>query len=171
MAKKKGMSASLSNGPVANLGFEANLWLTADKRRKDMDAAENRSKDFFDSLGRIYEDFVTQFASAEGRNGGQFDTPRCVVRVLVKMLTPYNGRVYDPCSGSADMFVQSEKFVEEHGGRIGDIAVYGQESNSTLPRLAMMNLAIRSIEGDVGPVYASKRRAVNKTNLKGLGDG
>ena len=171
MAKKKGMSASLSNGPVANLGFEANLWLTADKRRKDMDAAENRSKDVFDSLGRVYEDFFTQFASAEGKNGGQFYAPLYAVRVLVEMLAPYNGRVYDPCSGSADMFVQSEKFVEEHGGRIGDIAVYGQESNSTLPRLAMMNLAIRSIEGDVGPVYASKRRAVNKTNLKGLGDG
>ena len=74
--------------------------------------------------------------------------------VLVERLAPYKGRVYDPCCGSAGMFVQSEKFVEEHGGRIGDIAVYGQESNSTTRRLAMMNLAIRGIEGDLGPVYA-----------------
>ena len=86
--------------------------------------AENRSKDFSDFLGRVYEDFLTQFASPEGKNGGQFDTPRCVVRVLVEMLAPYKGRVYDPCCGSAGMFVQSERFVEEHGGRIGDIAVY-----------------------------------------------
>ena len=171
MVKKKGTSASPSNGPVANLGIEANLWLTADSRCNNMDATENRSKDVFDSQGRVYEDFLTQFASAKGKNGGQFYTPRYAVRVLVEMLAPYKGRVYDPCCGSAGMFVQSEKFDEEHGGRIGDIAVYGQESNSTLPRLAMMNLAIRSIEGDVGPVYASKRRAVNKTNLKGLGDG
>ncbi len=96
--------------------------------------AENRSKDI---LGRVYEYFLTQFASAEGKNGGQFYTPRCVVRVLVEMLSPYKGRVYDPCCGSAGMFVQSEKFVEEHGGRIGDIAVYGQESNSTPRRLSL----------------------------------
>ena len=79
--------------------------------------AENRSKDFSDFLGRVYEDFLTQFASPEGKNGGQFDTPRCVVRVLVEMLAPYKRRVYDPCCGSAGMFVQSERFVEEHGGR------------------------------------------------------
>ena len=97
---------------------------------------ENRSKDI---LGRVYEYFLTQFASAEGKNGGQFDTPRCVVRVLVEMLAPYNGGVYDPCCGSAGLFVQSEKFVEEHGGRIGDIAVYGQESNSTTRRLHTSN--------------------------------
>jgi type I restriction-modification system DNA methylase subunit len=76
-------------------------------------AAENRSKDI---LGRVYEYFLTQFASAEGKNGGQFYTPRCVVRMLVEMLAPYKGRVYDPCCGSAGMFVQSEKFVEEHAG-------------------------------------------------------
>ncbi|MCX7392599.1 MAG: class I SAM-dependent DNA methyltransferase [Planctomycetales bacterium] len=78
--------------------------------------AENRSKDFSDFLGRVYEDFLTQFASPEGKNGGQFDTPRCVVRVLVEMLAPYKGRVYDPCCGSAGMFVQSENFAGEHGG-------------------------------------------------------
>ncbi|MFM9959846.1 MAG: N-6 DNA methylase, partial [Planctomycetaceae bacterium] len=109
---------------------------------------------------------LTQFASAEGKNGGQFYTPRCVVRVLVEMLAPYKGRVYDPCCGSAGMFVQSEKFVEEHGGRIGDIAVYGQESNSTTRRLAMMNLAIRGIEGDLGPEHADTFRRDLHKDLK-----
>jgi type I restriction enzyme M protein len=108
---------------------------------------ENRSKDI---LGRVYEYFLSQFASAEGKKGGQFYTPRCVVRVLVEMLAPYKGRVYDPCCGSGGMFVQSEKFVEVHGGRIGDLAIYGQESNHTTWRLAKMNLAIRGIDGDLG---------------------
>ncbi len=125
--------------------------------------AENRSKDI---LGRVYEYFLTQFASAEGKNGGQFYTPRCIVRVLVEMLAPYKGRVYDPCCGSAGMFVQSEKFVEEHGGRIGDIAVYGQESNSTTRRLAMMNLAIRGIEGDLGEEHADTFRRDLHKDLK-----
>ena len=282
MAKKKAAAGSASNGSAANLGFEAKLWLTADKLRNNMDAAEykhvvlgliflkyisdafeerhqkllaevsegadpedpdeyradnvfwvptearwqtlqdnakqstigklideamvaierdnprlkgilpkdfgrpaldkhrlgelidvigtiglgdaeNRSKDI---LGRVYEYFLTQFASAEGKNGGQFYTPRCVVRVLVEMLAPYKGRVYDPCCGSAGMFVQSEKFVEEHGGRIGDIAVYGQESNSTTRRLAMMNLAIRGIEGDLGPEHADTFRRDLHKDLK-----
>ena len=113
--------------------------------------AENRSKDI---LGRVDEYILTQFANAEGKNDGQFYTPRCVVRVLVEMLAPYKGRIYDPCCASTGMFVQSEKFVEEHGGRIGDIAVYGQESTSTTRRLAMMNLAIRCIEGNLGPEHA-----------------
>ena len=112
---------------------------------------ENRSKDI---LGRVYEYFLGQFASAEGKKGGQFYTPRCVVRVLVEMLAPYKGRVFDPCCGSGGMFVQSEKFVEEHGGRIGDIAIYGQESNPTTRRLCKMNLAIRGIDGDIGKEHA-----------------
>lgn len=89
---------------------------------------ENRSKDV---LGRVYEYFLSQFASAEGKKGGQFYTPACVVRLLVNMLAPYKGRVYDPCCGSGGMFVQSEKFIEAHGGKVGDISVYGQES--TIP--------------------------------------
>jgi len=111
----------------------------------------NRSKDI---LGRVYEYFLSQFASAEGKKGGQFYTPRCVVRVLVEMLAPYKGRVYDPCCGSGGMFVQSEKFVEAHGGKIGDISIYGQESNHTTWRLAKMNLAIRGIEGNLGKEHA-----------------
>ena len=103
-----------------------------------------------DTLGRVYEYFLSQFASQEGRKGGEFYTPRSVVRVLVEMLAPYKGRVFDPCCGSGGMFVQSEKFVEAHGGRIGDLSIYGQESNPTTFKLAKMNLAIRGIEGDLG---------------------
>jgi len=111
----------------------------------------NRSKDIF---GRVYEYFLSQFARAEGKKGGQFFTPRCVVRVLVEMLAPYKGRVYDPCCGSGGMFVQSEKFIEEHGGKIGDISIYGQESNHTTWRLAKMNLAIRGIDANLGKEHA-----------------
>lgn len=112
---------------------------------------ENRSKDI---LGRVYEYFLSQFALAEGRNAGQFYTPRSVVQTLVEMLAPYKGRVFDPCCGSGGMFVQSEKFVEAHGGRVGDISVYGQESNPTTWRLAHMNLAIRGIEANLGSQWA-----------------
>lgn len=107
---------------------------------------EGRSKDV---LGRVYEYFLGGFASAEGKRGGEFYTPRSVVRVLVEMLEPYKGRIYDPCCGSGGMFVQSEKFVERHGGRLGDIAIYGQESNPTTWRLCKMNLAIRAIDADI----------------------
>lgn len=102
-----------------------------------------------DVLGRVYEYFLGQFAGAEGKRGGEFYTPRSVVSVLVEMLEPYKGRVYDPCCGSGGMFVQSDKFVQEHGGRIGDIAIYGQESNYTTWRLAKMNLAVRGIDADI----------------------
>jgi type I restriction enzyme M protein len=112
---------------------------------------EHRSKDI---LGRVYEYFLSQFASAEGKKGGQFYTPRCVVQVLVEMLAPYKGRVFDPCCGSGGMFVQSEKFVEAHGGRVGDISIFGQESNPTTWKLAKMNLAIRGIEANFGPEHA-----------------
>jgi type I restriction enzyme M protein len=107
---------------------------------------ESRSKDV---LGRVYEYFLSQFASAEGRQSGQFYTPRCVVRALVEMLAPWKGRVYDPACGSGGMFVQSEKFIEEHGGKVGQISVYGQESNYTTWRLAKMNLAIRGIDARI----------------------
>jgi type I restriction enzyme M protein len=102
-----------------------------------------------DVLGRVYEYFLGGFAGSEGKRGGEFYTPRSVVRVLVEMLEPYKGRIYDPCCGSGGMFVQSEKFVEEHGGRIGDMAIYGQESNYTTWRLAKMNLAVRGIDADI----------------------
>ena len=115
--------------------------------------ADARSKDV---LGRVYEYFLSQFASAEGKKGGEFYTPRCIVKLLVEMLEPYRGRVYDPCCGSSGMFVQSVEFIRAHatgngnGGRArGDISVYGQESNYTTWRLAKTNLAIRGIEGQI----------------------
>ncbi len=116
-----------------------------------MGDAEHRSKDI---LGRVYEYFLGQFAGAEGKKGGQFYTPRCVVRLIVEMIEPFKGRVYDPCCGSSGMFVQSEAFIREHGGKLGDIAIYGQESNPTTWRLARMNLAIRGIDANLGPEHA-----------------
>jgi len=107
-----------------------------------------------DVLGRVYEYFLTSFAAAEGKNGGQFYTPRSVVGLLVAMLAPYKGTVYDPACGSGGLFVQSERFIEEHGGRPGDIRVFGQESNPTTWRLARMNLALRGIACDLGPEHA-----------------
>ena len=109
-------------------------------------APADRAKD---TLGRVYEYFLSRFASAEGKQSGQFYTPRHVVRILVEMLAPYKGRVYDPCCGSGGMFVQSEKFIEAHSGKIGDISIYGQESNYTTWRLAKMNLAIRGIDAQI----------------------
>ncbi len=115
---------------------------------------ENRAKDV---LGRVYEYFLSQFASAEGKKGGEFYTPRCVVKLLVEMIEPYRGRVYDPCCGSSGMFVQSVEFIRAHakgngnGGKAkADISIYGQESNYTTWRLARMNLALRGIDGQIG---------------------
>jgi type I restriction-modification system DNA methylase subunit len=108
-----------------------------------------------------HEYFLTQFASAEGKNGGQFYTPSCAVRTIVEMLSPYRWRIYDPACGSGGMFVQSEKFVESHGGKFGDISIYGQESNHTTRRLAVMNLAIRGIEGiwmSISPIASQSTR-------------
>ena len=122
-------------GQLINLVSDIGLGSPADRAR--------------DILGRVYEYFLSQFASAEGKKGGQFYTPTHVVRVLVAMLAPYKGRVYDPCCGSGGMFVQSEKFIEAHSGRIGDISIYGQESNYTTWRLAKMNLAIRGIDAQI----------------------
>jgi len=113
-----------------------------------------------DVLGRVYEYFLSQFASAEGKKGGEFYTPRCVVKLLVEMLEPYQGRVYDPCCGSSGMFVQSVEFIRAHAngngnagkdrkGKKPDISIYGQESNYTTWRLAKMNLAIRGIDGQI----------------------
>ncbi len=100
-----------------------------------------------DILGRVYEYFLGEFANAEGKKGGQFYTPKSIVRTLVEMIEPYKGRVYDPACGSGGMFIMSEKFVKEHQGKLDDISIYGQESNQTTYRLCRMNLAIRGIDG------------------------
>ena len=112
-----------------------------------MGDSQSRSQDI---LGRVYEYFLGQFATQEGKKGGQFYTPTSVVQLLVNMLEPYKGRVYDPCCGSGGMFVQSEKFIAAHGGNIGALSIFGQESNPSTWRLAKMNLAIRRIESDLG---------------------
>jgi type I restriction enzyme M protein len=122
-------------GQIINLVSDIALGSTADRAK--------------DTLGRVYEYFLSRFASAEGKSGGQFYTPSHVVRVLVEVLAPYKGRVYDPCCGSGGMFVQSEKFIEAHAGKLGDISIYGQESNYTTWRLAKMNLAIRGIDAQI----------------------
>ena len=103
-----------------------------------------------DVLGQVYEYFLGQFASAEGKRGGQFYTTACIVKTLVAILAPHHGKVYDPCFGSGGMFVQSERFIESHGGKRGDVSIYGQESNPTTWRLAAMNLAIRGIDFNFG---------------------
>jgi len=126
--------------------------------QEEVASGSRTSRPSFDILGRVFEYFLTMFASAEGKNGGQFYTPSCVVRLLVEMVAPYKGRIYDPACGSGGMFVQSEKFVESHGGKLGDISVYGQESNPTTRRLAIMNLALRGIEADFGPEHADTFR-------------
>jgi len=132
---------------ISNIGFvrEAIAGETDEERRERL--ATHRS---LDTIGRVYEYFLGQFASAEGKKGGEFYTPRAVVRLLVEMLAPdEHSRIYDPCCGSGGMFVQSEKFIEAHGGRRGAAAIYGQELNDTTWRLCQMNLAIRGIEGSI----------------------
>jgi type I restriction enzyme M protein len=103
-----------------------------------------------DILGRVYEYFLGKFASAEGKLGGEFYTPSCVVRTLVEMIEPFDGQIYDPCCGSGGMFCQSARFVKEHQGNIRDISIFGQESNPTTWKLAKMNLAIRGLEANLG---------------------
>lgn len=123
----------------------------------------SRSKDV---LGRVYEYFLGRFASAEGKAGGEFYTPRSVVQLLVEMLEPYHGRVYDPCCGSGGMFVQSEAFIAAHGGQRDDISIYGQESNATTWRLCKMNLAIRGIEVKLGDAPADTFHADQHKDLR-----
>ena len=108
-------------------------------------------KDEKDLSGRVYEYFLEKFASAEGKGGGEFYTPTCIVKTLVEMIEPFQGSIYDPACGSGGMFIQSERFVKERQGKIGSLSIYGQELNSTTWKLCCMNLAIRGLEGNLGP--------------------
>ena len=117
---------------------------------EDLASEENKG---LDVLGRVFEYMLSQFASAEGKLGGEFFTPRSVVKLMVDMLEPFNGRVYDPACGSGGMFVQADRFVKAHGGVRNDISVFGQEQNPTTWRLAKMNLALRGIEANLGPQW------------------
>jgi type I restriction enzyme M protein len=124
---------------------------------------EHRAKD---TLGRVYEYFLSRFASAEGKGGGEFYTPTSIVSVLVEMIEPYKGRVYDPCCGSGGMFVQSLKFIDAHDGQRDQISVFGQEYNHTTWRLARMNMAIRGIENNLGPNHADSFRDDQHPDLR-----
>lgn len=124
---------------------------------------ESKQKDV---LGRVYEYFLGKFASAEGKLGGQFYTPACIVKLLVEMIEPMKGRIYDPCCGSGGMFVQSEKFLETHGGKRGQLSIFGQESNPTTWKLAKMNLAIRGLEGSLGEMNADSFHNDQHKDLK-----
>ena len=118
--------------------------------RRDLATEENKS---LDVLGRVYEYFLGRFASSEGRRAGEFYTPRSIVTLMVEMLEPFNGRVYDPACGSGGMFVQADRFVQAHDGARNDISVFGQEQNPTTWRLAKMNLALRGIDANLGPQW------------------
>lgn len=128
---------------VSKIGFGE----SANSQNSAEDRVKNNARDL---LGQVYEYFLGQFASAEGKRGGQFYTPASIVKTLVAVLAPHHGQVYDPCCGSGGMFVQSEKFIEAHGGKLGDVSIYGQEANPTTWRLAAMNLAIRGIDFNFG---------------------
>lgn len=131
--------------------------------RSDLAAEEHRD---LDVLGRVYEYFLGKFAGGEGKRGGQYYTPRSVVQLLVEMLQPYHGRVYDPACGSGGMFVQADKFVRAHGGTHSDISVYGQESVPTTWRLAKMNLALRGIEANLGSEWGDSFHADKHADLR-----
>lgn len=124
---------------------------------------ENKQKD---TIGRVYEYFLSKFASAEGKLGGQFYTPGCIVKLLVEMIEPLKGRIYDPCCGSGGMFVQSLKFIEALGGKTGQVSIYGQESNPTTWKLCKMNLAIRGLEGNLGESNADTFHNDQHNDLK-----
>ena len=127
---------------------------------------DNSAAKASDVLGRVYEYFLAQFASSEGRSGGEYYTPRSVVQLLVDIIQPFKGKVYDPCCGTAGMFVQSERFVVEHGGRKSDVRLYGQESSARTLRLARMNLALRGLAADLGEVHADTFTNDQHPNLK-----
>lgn len=145
----KGVLFKIYNSPDfrnVNLGEIIDLFTNLKLGTKD--ASEK------DMLGRVYEYFLGQFASKDGQKGGEFYTPACIVRTMVEMIEPYEGRVYDPACGSGGMFVQSLKFIERHQGNVRNLSIFGQEKNPTTWKLAKMNLAIRSIDGDLGKFAA-----------------
>lgn len=135
--------------PAHKLGELINLFSDANFNAKEY-KGKPLSISSKDILGHVYEYFLGEFALAEGKKGGQYYTPKSVVKLIVHMLKPFEGRVYDPAMGSGGFFVQSEEFIEEYGGKTGQISVYGQESNPTTWKLAAMNMAIRGIDFDFG---------------------
>ena len=145
----KALRGALPDNYFSRLGLDASKLAALIDSINNIDTVEDKENDV---VGRVYEYFLGKFAASEGKGGGEFYTPKCVVNLIAEMIEPYKGKIYDPCCGSGGMFVQSIKFVESHHGNSKDISIYGQENTSTTYKLAKMNLAIRGISGNLGEV-------------------
>lgn len=145
------LKGALPDNYFSRLGIEVNKLAALIDSISNIDTVEDKEEDV---VGRVYEYFLGKFAATEGKGGGEFYTPKCVVNLIAEMIEPYKGKIYDPCCGSGGMFVQSVKFVESHEGNSKDISIYGQEQTATTYKLAKMNLAIRGISGNLGEVPA-----------------
>ncbi len=145
----KALRGALPDNYFSRLGLDASKLAALIDSINNIDTVEDKENDV---VGRVYEYFLGKFAASEGKGGGEFYTPKCVVNLIAEMIEPYQGKIYDPCCGSGGMFVQSIKFVESHNGNSKDISIYGQENTSTTYKLAKMNLAIRGISGNLGDV-------------------
>jgi len=145
----KALRGALPDNYFSRLGLDASKLAALIDSINNIDTVEDKENDV---VGRVYEYFLGKFAASEGKGGGEFYTPKCVVNLIAEMIEPYQGKIYDPCCGSGGMFVQSVKFVESHNGNSKDISIYGQENTSTTYKLAKMNLAIRGISGNLGDV-------------------
>ncbi|WP_341937213.1 type I restriction-modification system subunit M [Marinimicrobium sp. C2-29] len=148
----KALRGALPDNYFSRLGLDAAKLAALIDSINNIDTASDTENDV---VGRVYEYFLGKFAAAEGKGGGEFYTPKCVVNVIAEMIEPYKGKIYDPCCGSGGMFVQSIKFVENHSGNQKDISIYGQEYTGTTYKLGKMNLAIRGIAGNLGEVPAN----------------
>ena len=145
------LKGALPDNYFSRLGIEVSKLAALIDSISNIDTVEDKAEDV---VGRVYEYFLGKFAATEGKGGGEFYTPKCVVNLIAEMIEPYQGKIYDPCCGSGGMFVQSVKFVESHEGNSKDISIYGQEQTATTYKLAKMNLAIRGISGNLGEVPA-----------------
>ncbi len=147
----KSLKGALPDNYFSRMGIDVSKLAALIDSINNIDTVEDKEEDV---VGRVYEYFLGKFAATEGKGGGEFYTPKCVVNLIAEMIEPYSGKIYDPCCGSGGMFVQSVKFVENHQGSKKDISIYGQEQTSTTYKLAKMNLAIRGIAGNLGDVPA-----------------
>ena len=147
----KALRGALPDNYFSRLGLDAAKLASLIDSISDIDTVADKEEDV---VGRVYEYFLGKFAATEGKGGGEFYTPKCVVNLIAEMIEPYQGKIYDPCCGSGGMFVQSVKFVESHEGSKKDVSIYGQELTGTTYKLAKMNLAIRGIAGNLGEVPA-----------------
>lgn len=147
----KSLRGALPDNYFSRLGLDGSKLAALIDSIDNIDTVEDKEQDV---VGRVYEYFLGKFAATEGKGGGEFYTPKCIVNLIAEMIEPFQGKIYDPCCGSGGMFVQSIKFVESHQGSTKDISIYGQEQTSATYKLAKMNLAIRGISGNLGDVPA-----------------